>query len=464
MDLPRAIGRYRPVAVLGAGGMGTVYRAHDPVIDRQVALKVIRTEALGAELRSEYLERFRLEAQAAGRCSHPAIVAVFDFFEAEGNPAIVMEFVAGRTLAAMLRGGAAARAAVPIAAILGQVLDGLAYAHRLGVTHRDIKPANIIVTDMGQAKIADFGIARLADMTLTQSGAMLGTPSYMAPEQLGEGAVDHRADLFAVGAILYEALTGRPPFAGRSAAESLQRLAGPDPASMVAVEAAGAGAFVPVLQKALAKPRERRFATAEEFAQALALAAASPPPPAPAYEDPATTLPRAPTTTFRARRREWDPATLQRVERALAQYLGPMARVMVAQAARESASAEELFQALARGLQSAADRSAFLRSLAAGRMEPRVDPTAGGRAEPTFAAGAPAGGAGGAIPPEAQAAAQAALAQFMGPIARVLVRQAAAQATSAQDFFERLCAHLAKPEETAALRRRLAADVAPKLR
>jgi tRNA A-37 threonylcarbamoyl transferase component Bud32 len=465
--LPGAIGRYRPVAVLGAGGMGTVYRAHDPVIDRQVALKVIRTEALGAGLRSEYLDRFRLEAQAAGRCSHPAIVAVFDFFEAEGNPAIVMEFVAGRTLAEMLRGGAAARAAVPIAAILGQVLDGLAYAHRLGVTHRDIKPANIIVTDAGQAKIADFGIARLADMAqsgaLTQTGAVLGTPSYMAPEQLGEGAIDHRADLFAVGAILYEALTGRPPFAGRSTAESLQRLAGPDPASMVAVEAAGAGAFVPVLQRALAKPRERRFAAAEEFAQALALAAASPPPPARGYEDPAT-LPRAPTTTFRPGKREWDPATLQRVERALAQYLGPMARVMVAQAARSSASTEELFQALARGLQSAADRSAFLRSLATGRMEPRVDPTTAGRAEPSFAAGPPTGGAGGAIPPEAQAAAQAALAQFMGPIARVLVRQAAAQATSAQDFFERLCAHLAKPEETAALRRRLAADVAPKLR
>ena len=175
--LPTAIGRYRPVAVLGTGGMGTVYRAHDPVIDRQVALKVIRTDALGAELRSEYLDRFRLEAQAAGRCSHPAIVAVFDFFEAEGNPAIVMEFVAGRTLAAMLRGGAAARAAVPITAILGQVLDGLAYTHRLGVTHRDIKPANIIVTDAGQAKIADFGIARLADMA--QSGALTRPGSWL---------------------------------------------------------------------------------------------------------------------------------------------------------------------------------------------------------------------------------------------------------------------------------------------
>ncbi len=469
MDLPRAIGRYRPVAVLGTGGMGTVYRAHDPVIDRQVAIKVIRTDALEAELRAEYLERFRLEAQAAGRCSHPAIVAVFDFFGEAGNPAIVMEYVAGRTLAEKLREGPAARAALPIAAILGQVLDGLAYAHRLGITHRDIKPANIIVTEAGQAKIADFGIARLAEMAhaggLTQAGAMLGTPSYMAPEQLGEEGVDHRADLFAVGAILYEALTGRPPFAGRSAAEAMQRLSGPDAASMVAVEAAGAGAFVPVLQKALAKPRERRFASAEEFAQALAMARASPPPPAAGYET-ATVVRPAPTAAART----WDPATLQRVERALAQYVGPMARVMVAQAARQAATAEELFQALAHGLQSAADRSAFLRSLGGARVEPRADATHGpgtttggrGRIEPTLS-GEPTMGTG-AIPAEALAAAQAALAQFMGPIARVLARQAAAQATSPRDFFERLCAHLAKPEETAALRRRLRAEVEPKLR
>src|SRR5262249_11253074 len=161
--------------------------------------------------------RFRLEAQAAGRCSHPAIVAVFDVLSEAGDPAIVMEFVAGRSLAELFRAGPSARAALPIVGLLAQVLDGLGYAHRLGITHRDIKPANILVTDEGRAKIADFGIARLSGMagaqTLTQVGAMLGTPSYMAPEQIGDMPVDHRADLFALGGVFYEALTGRPPFA-----------------------------------------------------------------------------------------------------------------------------------------------------------------------------------------------------------------------------------------------------------
>ena len=466
--LPAAIGRYRPQGVIGTGGMGTVYRAHDPVIDRTVAVKVVRTDALDSAARVEYLDRFRLEAQAAGRCSHPAIVAVFDVISAGGDPAIVMEFVAGRSLAELLRGGPAARAAVPIADLLGQVLDGLGYAHRLGITHRDIKPANIIVTDAGRAKIADFGIARLTDLAgghmLTQAGAMLGTPSYMAPEQIGDAPVDHRTDLFAVGAVLYEALTGRPPFAGRSALETIQRLAGPDPASMVAVEAAGAGAFVPVLQQALAKAPARRFPSAGAFAAALAAARRSPPPPA--EEPPTRILPirTAAEGTLPPGTGRWDPRTLARVERALAPYVGPMARVVVADAARQSPDAETLYQTLARSLQTTADRSAFLRSLAGGtRLEPTLGgpPTAG---PPTAAP--PTGGTIGvaAIPAEAITAAQAALAQFMGPIARVLVRQAAQQATSPGDFIDRVCAHLARPEETAALRRRLRAEVEPRLR
>ncbi len=464
--LPAAIGRYRPLAVLGSGGMGTVYRAHDPVIDRTVAIKVVRTEALESGARAEYLDRFRLEAQAAGRCSHPAIVAVFDVIRVGADPAIVMEFVAGRALSDLLHAGPAARAALPIADLLGQVLEGLGYAHQLGITHRDIKPANIIVTDAGRAKIADFGIARLTDLTgghtLTQAGAMLGTPSYMAPEQIGEAPVDYRTDLFAVGAILYEALTGRPPFAGRSALETIQRLAGPDPASMVAVEAAGAGAFVPVLQQALAKTPARRFPSASAFAAALAAASRSPPPPA---EEPPTRIvtPRPPTVTdatLPPGTGRWDPRTLAKVERALAQYVGPLARVVVAEAARQSPDADSLYQALARTLQTTADRSAFLRSLATGtRLEPTLGTPQTG-SPPTAVTAPPST----AIPAAAVTAAQAALAQFMGPIARVLVRQAAEQATSPADFIDRLCGHLAKPEETAALRRRLRAEVEPRLR
>ncbi len=459
-ELPRGIGRYRPIDILGAGGMGTVYKAHDPVIDRMVAVKVVHTDALEPATRAEYLERFRLEAQAAGGCMHEAIVVVYDYAHESGNPYIVMEWVDGRSLQQILQ-DPASRASLPVVPILTQVLGGLACAHRLGITHRDIKPANIIVTASGEAKIADFGIARLSrtsldDGSLTQVGSLLGTPNYMAPEQVRGDAVDHRTDLFAVGAILFQALTGRPPFAGRNMSETIQRLTDPEPASMVAVEAAGRGAYGPLLQRALAKRREQRFQSADEFAASLRDVGMCLPSSAPAYDDPQAT----------AGGGRWDPGTLQRVERALARYVGPMARVIVSQAAQQSGTAAELHQAVARTLPASADRSAFLRMLGSIRIEPTLGSSSPGalppRPDPTSAISA--SGDARPIPPDAAAAAQAALAFFVGPIARMLVRQAAADASSPQDFIERLCAHLTKPDEIVALRRRLRAEVEPRLR
>ena len=383
-ELPRDIGRYRPVEILGTGGMGTVYKAHDPVIDRMVAVKVVYTDALDPPTRAEYLERFRLEAQAAGRCTHAAIVAVYDYDDESGDPYIVMELVEGRSLQQILR-DPADRASQPVVPVLMQVLGGLAYAHRLGITHRDIKPANIIVTDLGYAKIADFGIARLSrapldDGSLTQIGSLLGTPNYMAPEQVRGDAVDHRADLFAVGAILYQALTGRPPFAGRTMNETVQRLTGPEPASMVAVEAADHGGYVPLLQRSLAKQREQRFQSADEFAAALREADLHPSSPMPAYNDPATVLLSSQPSSPTAYDSRWDPVTLQRAERALARYVGPMARLMVSQAAQQSNTSEDLYQVLARTLQTPADRSAFLRALGGTRVRADTGATLARRA------------------------------------------------------------------------------------
>jgi eukaryotic-like serine/threonine-protein kinase len=456
--LPASIGRYRPVALLGTGAMGTVYKAHDPLIDRMVAIKVVRAEALDTEGRATFLERFRQEVQAAGRCSHPAIVGVYDFVGDAGDPSIVMELVEGNTLQHILR-DPAARAAVPTVPILLQVLDGLGAAHAQGVIHRDIKPANIIVTPAGQAKIADFGIARLNEAVMTHSGAMLGTPQYMAPEQVSDDAVDRRADLFAVGAILYEILAGRPPFAGRTIAQTIQRLGGPESADMTAI--ARDPQCIPVLQRALAKDRSQRFQTAAEFAAALQSAAD----PAQATVVP---MPR------RAPGRVWDPALLQRVERQLAVYVGPMARRTVAQAALDAGSAEELYATVARGLSNAADRSAFLRALGGARVEPSL--TIAGRTDPLMTGldrgqtGATHTGSGhplapsAGIPAEAITVAQTVLAFFVGPIARVMARDAAGKATSGRDFIERLCGQVTKPDEQAALRRRLRAEVEPRLR
>ena len=201
--LPTQLGRYRPTAILGTGAMGLVYRAEDPVIGREVAIKVMRTESLDAETRADYFERFRREVQAAGRCSHAGIVAIYDYAENDGEPFIVMELVEGRSLQRLLR-DTAARASLDPVGLMLQVLDALDCAHAFAVVHRDIKPANILVTSSGQAKIADFGIARSSHLTsMTMTGGMIGTPSYMAPEQVIGQDVDHRADLFAAGAILY---------------------------------------------------------------------------------------------------------------------------------------------------------------------------------------------------------------------------------------------------------------------
>jgi tRNA A-37 threonylcarbamoyl transferase component Bud32 len=435
--------------------MGTVYRAQDPLIGRMVAIKVVRTEALDEEMRAGFVERFRLEVQAAGRCAHPAIVGVHDFLEGDGNPCIVMELVEGRSLQEVMRapGGAAA-----VPGILLQVLSGLGFAHGQGVTHRDIKPANIIITGGGQAKIADFGIARLNETSMTAAGGMLGTPSYMAPEQVANDDVDHRADLFAVAAILYESLAGRPPFAGRSMADTIRRLSNPEPADLVPV---AASPYAAVLKRGLAKEPAARFPSADAFSAALQEAMQSDPQAtvvvAPTAGQPPLSPTMTPTPTVA---RSWDPALLQRVERVLAQSMGPVARMMVAKAAAESADLDELYSRLAQGVRSAADRSAFLRSLGGARVEPSLTAS-----RPPSMTVAPAATVGGPvnIPPEALKAAQAAVAFYLGPIARVLVQKAAAQARSPRDFIDALCAHVTKPDEAAALRRRLRAEVEPKL-
>jgi serine/threonine-protein kinase len=473
---PLAIGRYQILDLLGSGAMGTVYKAHDPAIGRVVAIKVVRIDADSPQQRASSVDRFRLEVQAAGRCSHPAIVAVYDFLDQSGDPAIVMELVEGTSLHRRMRDpGASAPSRSP--GLLLQVLEGLGYAHGQGIIHRDIKPANILVTTAGQVKVADFGIARLSGVNATIGGAMMGTPSYMAPEQLTDDGVDRRADLFSVGSILYEMLVGKPPFAGGTISETILRLSSPDTADMNPLVAAGWQRFVPVLQRSLAKDRSRRFQTADAFAAKLQAALSDH---RGASEEDAATIvigsrPVRPTT--------FDPSLLARIETLLARFVGPMARMMVVRAAREVSHPSELYASLARVMPNAADRSLFLRLAGGGRLEPSL----GGRprpaqtltpqtltprtvglatTEPRTAAPQtmpPCASAAGSITPAAATAAQAVLVQYVGPIARVLVRDSAAKATSGRDFIDRLCAHLANPEEQAALRRRLRAEVEPKL-
>src|SRR6516165_2671495 len=229
MKTIQTIGRYRVEKLLGSGAMGEVYRAYDPAIDRLVAIKVLRPELIGGSDSEQLLQRFRREARAAGRRFHPNIVAIWDFGDDDGMPFLVMELVEGRSLDQVIKSSRSIEPARSVA-IITQVLSALGFAHENGIVHRDIKPSNIMVLQDDRVKVADFGIARIEASEFTIVGDLLGTPAYMAPEQLSGSPIDHRTDLFAAGVILFEMLTGVKPFRGKSITEimSLMETRGPE--------------------------------------------------------------------------------------------------------------------------------------------------------------------------------------------------------------------------------------------
>jgi serine/threonine-protein kinase len=269
---PQRIGKYEIVKLLGRGGMGAVYQAHDPLLERDVALKVmLPTIAEDPELK----QRFEREARAVARLMHPAVVTLFDLgYHSDGSPYIVMELLRGRDLVDIMRHGPP----LPLdrkLSILQQVLDGLGHAHKAGIVHRDIKPANVFVTEDGAAKIMDFGIARFMFGERTGTGAMLGTANYMSPEQVHGDPIDGRSDLFSVGTLFCELLTGRRPFDADTMVATLFRIANAEP-DLGLPPGPEYGRLEPVLRRALARRPSDRFADAAEFAAALQAAAARP--------------------------------------------------------------------------------------------------------------------------------------------------------------------------------------------
>jgi serine/threonine-protein kinase len=262
-----SLGKYEIRREIGRGAMGVVYEGYDPLIKRVVALKTIRAEQLAGEDSANVIARFRREAQAAGRLSHPNIVAIYDFGEDAGAWFIAMEFVKGRELKECFEANERFTTA-NIVKIMSQILDALDYSHRQGVIHRDIKPANIFMLPDGTAKVADFGIAHIEASNLTQVGAVMGTPSYMSPEQILGLPVDGRSDLFSSGVILYQFLTGERPFSG-SAATTMQKVLKEDPLPPSSLNVQAPIEMDAIVRKALAKRPEDRFQTASEFAAAI---------------------------------------------------------------------------------------------------------------------------------------------------------------------------------------------------
>jgi hypothetical protein len=272
---PEQLGRYRIISELGRGAMGLVFLAHDPEIDRRIAIKTVQIFAsLPERERGEARERFLREARSAGKLLHPGIVTLFDAGEAEGALYLAMEYVEGTTLDDYCRADNLLPAA-QAAEMVAQAAEALEYAHTAGIIHRDIKSANLMRVGEQAVKIMDFGLAKPPEGDLTRNGELLGTPSYMSPEQIRGERIDGRSDLFSLAVVLYEMLTGEKPFPGETVSSIIYRIVNEEPAEIGELGGRVSPRMAVFLNRALAKSPDDRFFSGAEFAESLRTAAAS---------------------------------------------------------------------------------------------------------------------------------------------------------------------------------------------
>ncbi|HXW73918.1 MAG TPA: protein kinase [Steroidobacteraceae bacterium] len=421
---PERLGKYPLLGVIGKGSMGVLYKSVDPHIKRAVALKTIRRDLLEDDGTENFSARFRNEAQAAGSLAHPGIVSVYEYGEDGAYAYIAMEYVEGRSLRECFE-QRVAFSVTQVVDVVSQLLEALQYAHERGVWHRDIKPANILIQGDGRVKVTDFGIARIESSMLTQVGAIMGTPGFIAPEMYLGDTFDSRIDVFAAGVVLYQLLAGAPPFTG-TAEKVMFKVCYETPVPpSVAGRLATLQPFDGVVMRALAREPGERFTTAAQFLAALKVAhgqfsgpggsdetiirprvsasAASRPstkdpasqPPAsqpaagqPAAGQPAASQPRAsqpqasqpqasqpqasqqpasqppasqPPSTSTLTASGWDMDELARLEKRLAQFVGPVAKVMVRRAASSNNDIVAMTLWLAGKIQGPADRDEFLK-------------------------------------------------------------------------------------------------------
>jgi len=261
------LGRYEIQLKLGHGTTGTVYKAVDPVIERTVAIKAIDLDLQKDEFK-DFEECFNREVKSAGRLNHPNIVTIYDAGETDTMAYIAMEYLEGQSLREILKADTA-MSYDRISEIAAQIADGLAYAQEHGIVHRDIKPANIMITKTGQVKITDFGIAYLPSGSKTETGTILGSPKYMSPEQVVGKTVDGRSDIFSLGVVLYEMVTGKTPFDGDSIGAIMYRILNETPADIRQINKHVPAGLDFIISKALAKLPEQRYQNASELAHDL---------------------------------------------------------------------------------------------------------------------------------------------------------------------------------------------------
>jgi serine/threonine-protein kinase len=437
------IGRYVVEGLIGAGAMGRIYRARDPDIKRTVAIKLISTNLMSGADRDDYIKRFRREAEAAARCAHPNIVTIYDFALHDGEPFLAMEFVDGMSLRQALDESPVMAVSEALGIML-QVLDALASTHEQGVVHQDIKPANIMLTATRRVKVGDFGISRFANVEATIDSNLVGTPAYMSPEQCRGEEVDGRADLFAVGTTLFEMVAGKRAFAGRNATEISHQICNGRLPLLPAEVRAAVPRLQTVLERATAKRREDRYSTAGAMVDALRQVLAV------GVEDtadetriePAGRLaPGGPSPPAAPRSgAPIDSEILRILEDRLKIYLGPITRVMVRAAAEKCRSLDELCAELVLAVREGPERERFRRE-----VEPLMGTSLGRSSAPE--AGAESSTPHSLLPGQELERAQAALARYTGPIARILVRRVAANASTIEALWDALAQHIDSPAE-----------------
>lgn len=477
---PDRLGKYAIEGVLGQGAMGVVYKGFDPLIHRPVAIKTIQKSLIADDdERGSLAARFRNEAQAVGRMSHPGVVSIYEYGEDGDTAFIAMEYVEGVNLEKLVRSRGGRLPEAEVLSIMDQLLDALDCAHRHGVWHRDVKPGNVLVGREGHVKLTDFGIARIEQRALTQTASVIGTPGYMAPEQYTGQGMSHKVDLFAAGVLMYRMLTGEAPFSGPTQ-QVMYKILHEEPTPPSQVEGSTCPAFYDRLMKwVLAKDPEQRMPSAAAFREALSARGLAPVrsrPVMPAGDDDATVVKpqrAAPNTGGGAAGSGGgaahgggsgagiasgsgagpgfgsgegsgagtggtDPAIVAEVERELATVMGPIAKAIVRQAARTCADADSLRHAVAQHIPDERERAQFM----AGTPTPKATRTLfgprTGTPKPGTVAAPPApqpmSGAGEHLTEATIAAALPKVVEIVGPIAKVLVKKAAAQAATKAQF------------------------------
>ena len=448
IPVPEKLGRYQVLEVLGRGAMGIVYKGFDPVISRTVALKTIRKDLLGSDQIVESVARFRNEAMASGRLNHPGIIAIHEYGEDEDTVFIVMEYASGDSLRRYISRRDSIKL-TEISNIITQLLDALDFAHENGIIHRDIKPANIIVSPGHRIKVTDFGIARINTSTLTQTGMVVGTPSYMAPEQYIGLAIDRRADIFSAGIVLYEMLTGVKPFEGPTESVGYKICHEPHRSPSLVNVSLPIGLDV-VINRALAKKPEDRYSSAKEFSHAVRSVIER-------HEENASEATVIRTYASRSRPAPtptdlsslalsgWQPDALASLEAVLAPYVGPLARTLVKRNADRVFTLGELKDRLSMAIDDPSERAAFIKASQPVFEKLGREPSATPMGKSKTLVGQQS-----TLTQADYDFAVADLTQFLGPIAKVLVKKAAMHAHDVRSLYTRLAEHLSSADDKSA--------------